>query len=316
MDVRSVFRMATVSAVRRQTAKPPAIAEPSTNGDGNGLAELECNAQKLRLAVDYRTPHCSIDLHRAGSALLSGMLDFRLKRDGAPVSTATGWEQTCWVSDDDVDYLELEIELTGGMRIQRHFLLAREDEFLFLADAVLGELPARLEYEASLPLADEIACEDPAETREVRLLHRGRRQAMVLPLALGEWRSDRHRGNLELQSDALALTQAAYESRSLFAPWFIDLAPRRLSRPVTWRQLTVVEDRQIQKPDMAVGYRVQVGTRQWLFYRSLAPCGNRTVLGHNLVSEFLAARFNRQGVPETLIEIEATAIEATVDGDE
>lgn len=312
--------MASVSAVRRQTVKPPVIAEPSTNGDGGGLAKLESNARKLRLTVDYGSPHCRIDLRRAGRLLLSGPLDFRLKLDGSSLSPTTGWEQTCWVSDADVDYLELEIELTAGVRIQRHFALARDDELLFLADAVLGERPARIDYEAVLPLADAIACQDAAETREVRLLHRGRRQAMVLPPALHEWRSDPQGGNLEVQSAALALTQSAFASRALFAPWFIDLAPRRLSRPVTWRQLTVAEDREIQRSDMAVGYRVQVGTRQWLFYRSLGPCGNRTVLGHNLVSEFLAARFGRQGVPETLIEIEAamedTAKDDTVDGDE
>lgn len=309
-------QMASVSAVRRQTVKPPAIAKPSTNGDGKDLANLESNAQKLRLTVDYRTQHCSIALCRAGHLLLSGPLDCRVTLDGSPLLATTGWEQTCWVSDEDVDYLELEIELTAGLRIQRHFVLARDDEFLFVADAVLGERPARLVYDATLPLADEIAHQVAAETREVQLLYRGRRQAMVLPLALGEWRSDRRGGNLAGQSAALALTQSAFESRSLFAPWFIDLAPRRLSRPVTWRQLTVAEDREVQRPDMAVGYRVQVGTRQWLFYRSLGPCGNRTVLGHNLVSEFLAARFSRQGVPETLIEIEATAMDDTANGDE
>jgi hypothetical protein len=55
---------------------------------------------------------------------------------------------------------------------------------------------------------------------------------------------------------------------------------------------------------LAVGYRVQVGGQQWLFYRSLGPRGNRTLLGHNLVTEFLAARFNRDGVAESLLEIE------------
>jgi hypothetical protein len=32
--------------------------------------------------------------------------------------------------------------------------------------------------------------------------------------------------------------------------------------------------------------------------------GNRTLLGHNLVSEMLVARFDRDGEVETLLEIE------------
>lgn len=79
-----------------------------------------------------------------------------------------------------------------------------------------------------------------------------------------------------------------------------------MSLPVTWRQLTVAEDRLIVPRDVAVGYRVQIGRAQWLFYRSLAECGNRTLLGQNLVSEFLAARFGRNGIAEPLMEIEAT----------
>ena len=47
-------------------------------------------------------------------------------------------EPLCWVSDDDVDYLELEIEFGEGLRVQRHLLLARHDRFLLLADAVLS----------------------------------------------------------------------------------------------------------------------------------------------------------------------------------
>ena len=55
------------------------------------------------------------------------------------------------------------------------------------------------------------------------------------------------------------------------ASLFIDLRKDRFVRPVTWRQLTVAENLSIQPADVAVGYRVQIGADQWLFYRSLAP---------------------------------------------
>ena len=66
----------------------------------------------------------------------------------------------------------------------------------------------------------------------------------------------------------------------------------------------MAENRQRVPRDAAVGYRVMVGRRQWLFYRSLAPRGNRTLLGHNLSTEMLAARFTKAGTVEKLVEIE------------
>ncbi len=46
------------------------------------------------------------------------------------------------------------------------------------------------------------------------------------------------------------------------------------------------------------------GGHQWLIYRALASKGNRTLLGHNLVSETLVGRFRRDGEVESLVEIE------------
>ncbi len=68
--------------------------------------------------------------------------------------------------------------------------------------------------------------------------------------------------------------------------------------------MTIAENLQIQPAEVAVGYRVQLGKAQWLFYRSLARRANRTILGQNLSSEFLAGRFGKDGTTEELIEIE------------
>ena len=93
--------------------------------------------------------------------------------------------------------------------------------------------------------------------------------------------------------------------RGVFTPpLMFDMDTKRMLRPATWRTLTVAENRAIQPADVAVGYRVQTGKEQWLFYRSLAERGNRTLLGQNLSSEFLAARFNRNGETDPLLEIE------------
>jgi hypothetical protein len=111
-------------------------------------------------------------------------------------------------------------------------------------------------------------------------------------------------GSLEGTAAGLELRQTM-TGTALYAPLWIDLERRRVARPRTWRQLTVGEDRRKQPRDIAVGFRVQVGKEQWLVYRSMTPAANRTVLGHNLVSEFLIGRFTRKGEVSSLVEIDA-----------
>jgi hypothetical protein len=53
-----------------------------------------------------------------------------------------------------------------------------------------------------------------------------------------------------------------------------------------------------------VGYRVQFGTNQWLLYRTLSRRGSRSVLGQNVLCDFLASRFTSAGKQEALVEIE------------
>jgi hypothetical protein len=154
-----------------------------------------------------------------------------------------------------------------------------------------------------LDLAAGIEFRGQPETRDGYLGHR-RALALVLPLALPEWRHDRRYGTLVGEQGGLILRHAG-EGCGLVAPLFFDLDRRRRHRAATWRQLTVAEDLKVVPRDVAVGYRVQVGRQQWLIYRSLRPPGaSRTVLGQNLSSEFLAARFRPDGDVESLLEIE------------
>ena len=55
------------------------------------------------------------------------------------------------------DYLELEIELAGGVILERRIVLAREDRFLLLADAVMSPQRGNLEYRGVLPLPSDVA---------------------------------------------------------------------------------------------------------------------------------------------------------------
>jgi len=254
-----------------------------------------------RLAVAYAERECRLDVSVGGVTLLRGAANPAIKFDGQPLAIDSDWEQICWQSDADVDYLELEVDLTAGWRLQRHLLLARADRILLIADALLGEQPAQLDYELSLPLA-EAEFEPAKETTEGWLMAK-RRQFSIVPLALPEWQSAARGGRLTAQPGTLRHALST-QGKTLFAPLLVDLDTTRSRQPLTWRQLTVAETRVIQKPDVAVGYRAQFGRQQWIVYRSLGERANRTLLGHNTAYEFVVARFLRTGQVDTLLQIE------------
>ena len=255
-----------------------------------------------QLTVLYPGASCRVELACGKDVLWSGEWGLAVALDGTPAAPTSEWSELCWLSDKDVDYLELEIEFGEGVRVQRHLLLASEDRFLFLADAILGSRPSAIRYCGTLPLWPGVAFREACETCDGMLVGRKPR-AMVLPLALPEWLADRRRGEMQQTAAGLELRQSA-EGRALFAPLFFDLDRRRKTKPATWRHLTVAESWANQPNDVAVGYRVAIGRKQWLLYRSLTPPRNRTLLGHNLSTETLVARFGRNGQVEPLIEIE------------
>jgi hypothetical protein len=255
--------------------------------------------------VTYHDRTFNDELNCGSSTIWSGPWNTRISVDGRLLDLQSDWEQNCWYSDDDVDFLELGAELDDGWRLERQILLAREDRFLFVADVVLGKAEADIEYRNAFPLTDGIRFEAAEETHEGYLVA-NRRLGLVMPLALPEWRVAKADGSLEATADGLELRHTARAPR-LYAPLFIDLDRKRFKKPFTWRQLTIGEQLQIQPPSAAVGYRVQVGGDQWLFYRSLTPPANRTLLGQNLFHEFYAGRFDTDGEADELIALNTEA---------
>ena len=157
---------------------------------------------------------------------------------------------------------------------------------------------APLTTDATLPLPKAVLFESEPETVEAYLRQR-RRMCCVMPLALAEWRGQTHLGRF---ADGRLHQQAS--SQNLYAPLWVDLDPERRRQPRTWRQLTVGFQRNLVPHDQAVAYRVQVGSQQWVIYRSLTAPAARTFLGQHLTSEFLVARFDTDGELENLVEVE------------
>ena len=177
-----------------------------------------------KLSVGTAERRMQIELELCGEVICSGVWDLEVRCDDAAAEMTSNWEEVCWVSDKDADYVEIEAQLSGGMMVQRQILLARKERCLFLADAILGSRPAHWQYQGRLPVASQIGIKPATETREIWLEGRKARLA-VLPLALPEWRVDPRVGQLSDVGGGLCLQQAAAGTR-LYAPLLIDLDPQ------------------------------------------------------------------------------------------
>ncbi len=301
---------AAISTLPKLPGRPNArsnafeAVEPATNSEWAGVAVLRPGWSRTgeRLAVAYDGQRMEIDLETRGETTFSGDWPVECLSDGQKLTPTSDWEELCWITDDDVDYLELEIELSRGARLQRQMLMARNGRFLYLADCLL-ELPgARTDYQIRLPLGGDVRFDPAQETREA-VLTGARPLARILPIALPEWRDDPRFGSLDTSQSCLQLSMHT-DHRNLYCPLFIDFAPKRLRKDCTWRHLTVAEKREILSRDVAVGYRIQCGKDQWLAYRAIDSVANRTLLGQNVSTEFLMAHFDLSGEIDEVVEIE------------
>jgi hypothetical protein len=69
--------------------------------------------------------------------------------------------------------------------------------------------------------------------------------------------------------------------------------------------LTVAQQLRIVAPQIAAAYRIQVGSSQWVLYRSMSEPAVRTFFGRQLISDFYCARFDRdEQTYEDLITVE------------
>ena len=266
-----------------------------------------------------------LELNYQSQTIFSGAEQVSVVRGGKKLVPDGDWTSLCEIHEPTHDYLELECFLGEGFRIQRHFLLAHDEEILILADSILPrkefytqtgkkksdkmlDEAARFEYELRIPLSPWMRVQ-PGEPHGTELVlfstsaSKGTPLLRVLPLALSEWDTDDPAGELTFEEHSLVLRQFG-TGVALFAPLFFDLSPFRIRYPYTWRRLSIGERREQTTDDQAVGFRVQSHKSQYLFYRSLTEQRNRTVLGHNLVSDLFFGHFNKEHGVEAILEVE------------
>ncbi|MDO5580094.1 MAG: hypothetical protein Q4G69_03085 [Planctomycetia bacterium] len=260
-----------------------------------------------------------MEFNHCCSAFLSGMWNVNIALDHKKIAPAGPWSLICSDYEQNYSYIEWEIPLENGYRIERHCLFAFEEKVLFLADALLPcgeeEKNRKIDYEMILPIAKNIIVEADAESAEIALSailpedHPKRKKGKesqrirILPIGLNEWKQEEDVSKFDLAEKGLIL-KTVKSGRTLFAPLFIDLNEKRIDRPCTWRHLTVGENREETSPEDACGYRVQIGKDQYLIYCSLGPEKSRSVLGHNLKSDFLFAVFSKTEGVLPVVEVE------------
>jgi hypothetical protein len=239
-----------------------------------------------------------------GGCLVSGDWSLFVTLDGWPLTISKPWECVCRHSDEDADFLELQVCLEG-LTIERQILLSRTDNFLLLADALSADRECRIGYLSRWPLVGQIAAEPAFDWREYMLRRGRRRVARVYPLALPRDRMADASGELEDQANRLTLRQAVV-SDGLYAPLVIDWEPTRRFRNVEWRTLTVSEAGRAVSSGTAAGYRLQVGGLHLLIYRSLkkSPGVFRAVLGHHTRYETVIGKFDSTGDVNPILLVE------------
>ena len=272
-----------------------------------------------RVAVDFScrdsqaggdpvAEQCFTQISRSVS-LIHGQTLPEIIVDDQTLQLASSFEVVCEQHDKDVDYVEIQADLSNGGSLNRQWLLARSEEFLLVADYVLPAPATKIEYRCRWPLASGMTTLPESETREVYLQTAGssnqpqKIMALALPLALPEWKAEKSSGQLIAEADALVLEQRI-DGNALYAPLLFDLSPKRSLKKRTWRKLTVAQDRQIVADDQAMAFRFQLNKRQWFFYRALASLGNRTFMGENVNSEFAFNRLHKSGKVSSLFEVE------------
>lgn len=218
------------------------------------------------------------------------------------------WTEICEYSDDDVHYLEIEQPWTAGLLLQRQFMLIRDDRCLMLADSIIPQdgndhLPGQIKYSCRLPMPQSMGLKREPQTREAFVCDKSKR-ALVIPMSASEWTIGPTDAVLD-QSDDGNLTFTTSGSQRLYAPLWFDLQKRRFKRMRTWRQLTVADQLRLVGRNEAVGYRVQVGSEQWIVYRSLAGKACRSFLGKHMIADFFSARFDPEdGGHEALVTVD------------
>lgn len=269
--------------------------QPLLDARGGRLAKpvVDCRAQEVEVRWGWPEPW------------LLGPWRTDVIRNGVMLTPRGDWEEVCRYREGRIEHWEYERKLSHGVRLQRQITYLGRDGVLFLADAVLSSRRACWAVEVARGIGPAVLRTDGESPAGVSPGIAA--AAWWMPLIPQEYFQPD--ADPRSPSPGMATWRGRWEGRALSLP-FVLLAPGSAAgseverrSPPTWRNLTVTERAHVVSADTAVAYRVQLGSRQWVFYRSLAAPGNRAFLGCNFAGESLAGTFGKKGVT-ALLEVE------------
>ena len=308
-----------IDKIRKSKTNDVRLPKPSHYWEKNQIVSMRRNWRKndCQMAIDFSRDAIWLDLcDQHGQRILSGDWDIALEYQGKPVNIDVAWNEVCWFSDDDVDYLELECDLEGTCTVYRQVMLMRQEGLVYMADSLMGASPDTKSDWKSIStwtLDPAVSFRPETKSNEGRIVRHIAQEdsdqetqepvALLLPLNLPEWRRSTTQGSLYESSGKIVL-QARTTRTRLLSSMLVAVGSKCRNPKFTWRPLTVAENLHKVSDDVAQGCRVQIGDDQWVFYRSLAPCTRRTLMGLHLSMEFYAGRFLADdGTYEPMIEV-------------
>lgn len=292
---------------------------PATQSD---WAHLACLRSDWSLSADailvtHHENKPRIEMSALGLPIFSGEWEIDLTINGETVSPTDSWSCTCWFSDSDSDFLELQNEFANGFVVHRQILLSRTSQFALLADCVSSpkttqqqtdekteqkqtepQAVQEISYRQRLPLVDAVRGQADLPTREYQL-HRDDLQLRVFPLALPEDRVLSAAGELSVGQNNSGQSYLELQQTGIngfYAPLLFDWSPRRQHGFAEWRTLTVAEDGRTLAAAEASGYRLRLGNHHLLVYRSLMESHfSRSILGQHIRHETMIGHFRPNG---------------------
>ncbi|MEO9593431.1 hypothetical protein [Rhodopirellula bahusiensis] len=316
------------------------LPESMWHSDVAGLVAMlpEWDVRRGRTFIDYSDEVMQIEIMGGRRTIFRGPLQTTIELDGVCQHPKGAWQATCEYTDDDVHYLELEQSYTGGVVLQRQFMVIRDDRCVMVSDTVLpaqfepnpnpsltnsvddesnavsaAESPfgslsdVQIRCVTRYPVSEHVSANPDEQTREV-YFHDNKRRAMMLPLPAAEWRigaTDCTAEPSETENESHSVVVTTNGIGAVYSPVWIDFQSRRFHRKRTWRTLTVADDLQLIPRNIATGFRIQIGSEQWMVYRSLIGRRPRSVLGKHLVADFFAGRFHPgDGGVEELVTVD------------
>lgn len=254
------------------------------------------------LAVDLRRDSPRLEATVLGETLFSGPWQTIIAADGVDVAAPSSWDQDCWFSDADGQYLELRKLYGGGIVLERQVFLARRTAAIILADTVKSPRDERLTHTWRLPAPQAEKLEGCFPTRAQRLAGLPF-DLRLIPMSLAANPLAPAPGGLSLDGVLLDASTERVGKR-LFAALVIAWSPNPLPTQEEWRGLTITNDRRRVAEEEAVAFRVPIGDTQLVFYRSMGKSRRCAFLGHQTLHECVIGAFGKRGKVKEWVTIE------------